>query len=151
MSGPSGGSGPRLERLVVIGAGAVGGSIGALVHAAGLPVVLVARGRHGEALRRGGLELALPEGRRRVAVPTDELLARVAAVRALPVDGRARAGGSTWQSRARGRPLETPFLEGALAELAREVGVPAPVNAFLARAARDPRPLRAADVLAAPT
>ena len=68
-------------------------------------------------------------------VPTAELLERVSAVRVAPVDGQRREGGSTWQSHALGKPMETPYLEGAMAALASEVGVPAPVNAALAEAA----------------
>lgn len=80
-------------------------------------------------------------------VPSAEFRARVAHVLVEDVDGAARAGGSTWQSHRRGRPLESPWLEGALAELAARVGVPAPVNAYLARVARAPRTLTAAEVL----
>ena len=82
-------------------------------------------------------------------VATADLLERVAAVRLAEVDGRRREGGSTWQSRARGRPLESEWIEGALARLAAEHGVPAPVNAALAAAARDPRPRTAAELLGA--
>jgi len=82
-------------------------------------------------------------------VPTARLRERVAAVRELEIDGERRPGGSTWQSRARGRPLESPWIEGALAELAAEVAVPAPINACLAEAARQARSLRAAEVLSA--
>ena len=39
-------------RYVVYGAGAVGGVIGGHLHLAGLPVTLVARGAHLEAIRR---------------------------------------------------------------------------------------------------
>lgn len=49
-------------RYVVVGAGAVGGVIGGRLHAAGLPVVLVARGAHLDALRRDGLRLETPDG-----------------------------------------------------------------------------------------
>jgi 2-dehydropantoate 2-reductase len=48
-------------RYVVYGAGAVGGAIGGLLARAGCPVVLVARGRHLEALQSGGLELRRPD------------------------------------------------------------------------------------------
>ncbi|MFI6321487.1 ketopantoate reductase family protein [Nonomuraea sp. NPDC050556] len=47
-------------RYVVIGAGAVGGTIGARLHQAGHEVVLVARGAHYEAMRRNGLRLITP-------------------------------------------------------------------------------------------
>jgi 2-dehydropantoate 2-reductase len=57
-------------RYIVIGAGAVGGTIGGRLAQAGHEVVLVARGRHLDALRaQGGLRLASPEGTSTVAVP----------------------------------------------------------------------------------
>ena len=49
-------------RYVVIGAGAVGGTIGARLHAAGRDVVLVARGAHLAAIRSDGLRLDTPDG-----------------------------------------------------------------------------------------
>lgn len=57
-------------RYIVIGAGAVGGTIGGRLAQAGHEVVLVARGRHLDAVRaQGGLRLATPEGTSTVAVP----------------------------------------------------------------------------------
>lgn len=47
-------------RYVVLGAGAVGGTIGARVADAGHEVVLVARGTHAEALRADGLRVSTP-------------------------------------------------------------------------------------------
>jgi 2-dehydropantoate 2-reductase len=49
-------------RYIIIGAGAVGGTIGGCLHQAGFEVVLVARGRHLAALRSEGLRLATPSG-----------------------------------------------------------------------------------------
>ena len=57
------------ERLIVIGAGAIGASVGALVFETGVPVVLVARGEHESAMRNGGVDLRLPDGPRRVRAP----------------------------------------------------------------------------------
>lgn len=48
-----------------MGAGAVGGVIGGRLHGAGIPVVLVARGAHLEALRAEGLRLETPDGTER--------------------------------------------------------------------------------------
>ena len=48
-------------RYVVVGAGAVGGTVGGRLSDSGREVVLVARGAHAEAMRRGGLRLALPD------------------------------------------------------------------------------------------
>lgn len=56
-------------RYVVIGAGAVGGTIGARLAEAGREVVLVARGRHLDAIRRYGLRLDDPDRSRAVAIP----------------------------------------------------------------------------------
>lgn len=56
-------------RYVVIGAGAVGGTIGARLAEAGREVVLVARGRHLDAIREHGLRLDDPERSRTVRIP----------------------------------------------------------------------------------
>ena len=61
-------SAPR--RLIVLGAGAIGAPIGAMLAERGLNVVLVARGAHGDALRTHGLDLRLPQGPRRLRAPT---------------------------------------------------------------------------------
>ena len=67
-------------------------------------------------------------------VALDELGARVARVEEGSVDGAMRGGGSTWQSHQRGRALETPWLEGAIAEMAKRFGIEAPINTGLAAA-----------------
>ena len=51
------------------------------------------------------------------------------------IDGRARAGSSTWQSLSRGLPLETDYLNGEIRLLGRLHGVPTPVNDALCRLA----------------
>lgn len=56
-------------RYVVIGAGAVGGTIGILLHEAGRDVAVVARGRHLAAIREHGLRLAEPDRSRSVRLP----------------------------------------------------------------------------------
>lgn len=56
-------------RFIIIGAGAVGGTIGGCLHQAGHDVVLVARGRHLEALRARGLTLATPHGTGTLRIP----------------------------------------------------------------------------------
>ena len=56
-------------RYIIIGAGAVGGTIGGRLALAGHEVVLVARGAHLEALRRHGLRLGTPSGQETVNVP----------------------------------------------------------------------------------
>lgn len=57
------------SRVVVLGAGAIGAGIGGLLWAAGVDVLLVARGPHGRALAERGLDLRLPSGPRRLRVP----------------------------------------------------------------------------------
>ncbi|MFJ8332558.1 ketopantoate reductase family protein [Streptomyces sp. NPDC094437] len=49
-------------RYIIIGAGAVGGSIGGRLAGSGHDVVLVARGAHLAALRADGLRLTVPDG-----------------------------------------------------------------------------------------
>ena len=57
-------------------------------------------------------------------------------VRIEPVDGSARAGGSSWQSLTRGTgTIEADFLNGEIVLLGREHGVPTPVNDALQRLA----------------
>jgi len=50
------------RRYVIIGAGAIGGTVGAVLTQAGIPAVLVARGRHAETLAAAGLTLRTPDG-----------------------------------------------------------------------------------------
>ncbi|MEV4630960.1 2-dehydropantoate 2-reductase N-terminal domain-containing protein [Micromonospora sp. NPDC049523] len=56
-------------RYVIIGAGAVGGTIGVRLAQAGHDVTLVARGAQLDALRSRGLTLATPEGEQTVNLP----------------------------------------------------------------------------------
>src|SRR5689334_23532453 len=56
-------------RYVVIGAGAIGGTIGGLLAESGQEVVLVARGAHLAALRESGLQLDDPERSRTLRLP----------------------------------------------------------------------------------
>lgn len=49
-------------RYIVVGAGAVGGSIGACLLASGVDVTLIARGAHLAAINSNGLRLETPEG-----------------------------------------------------------------------------------------
>jgi 2-dehydropantoate 2-reductase len=50
------------HRYVIIGAGAVGGTLGALLARAGVATVLVARGRHAEVLAIAGMTLRTADG-----------------------------------------------------------------------------------------
>jgi 2-dehydropantoate 2-reductase len=50
-----------MARYIILGAGAVGGTLGGRLALAGCEVVLVARGDHLDALREGGLRLRTPD------------------------------------------------------------------------------------------
>ncbi len=56
-------------RYIIIGAGAVGGTIGGRLFDSGHEVVLVARGPHLDALRAHGLRLATPDGTSTLPIP----------------------------------------------------------------------------------
>ncbi len=56
-------------RFVVYGAGGIGGTIGARLHLAGYPVVLIARGTHYETLARDGLRFLTPDGEHHLRIP----------------------------------------------------------------------------------
>ena len=56
-------------RYIIIGAGAVGGTIGGSLYQGGHDVVLVARGAHLDALRARGLRLATPLGTHQLDIP----------------------------------------------------------------------------------
>lgn len=56
-------------RYIVIGAGAIGGTIGGRLAEVGHEVVLVARGAHHKALREHGLRVATPDGTRTHQLP----------------------------------------------------------------------------------
>ncbi|QDU69505.1 2-dehydropantoate 2-reductase [Planctomycetes bacterium Pla86] len=115
----------------------LGAAAQALVTDDWLAVAAAARAEGTHVLADAGLE----------HVPVEELLERCACVGEAPIGGVAREGGSTWQSRARGLPLESPWIEGAIARIAGEHGLEAPINAALARAALAPRDRRAAEFL----
>lgn len=57
-------------RWVIVGAGGIGGTLGARLFEASESVTLIARGRHGERLRQDGLSFVSASGRRRLAIPT---------------------------------------------------------------------------------
>jgi 2-dehydropantoate 2-reductase len=69
---------PMPKRIVVLGAGAIGASVGALLFRGGVPCVLVARGEHGRALREQGLDLRLADRALRILVPTVSSLSEAA-------------------------------------------------------------------------
>ncbi|MFD5799533.1 ketopantoate reductase family protein [Streptomyces diastatochromogenes] len=59
-------------RYIIIGAGAVGGTVGGRLAQAGREVVLVARGQHLAALAERGLKLRVPEGESTYRLPAVE-------------------------------------------------------------------------------
>jgi len=63
-----------MTRFVVVGAGAIGGVVGARLHEAGEEVLLVARGAHGRAIAEAGLRVEGPGGSSTLAVPVVEAL-----------------------------------------------------------------------------
>jgi thiosulfate/3-mercaptopyruvate sulfurtransferase len=56
-------------RYIIIGAGAVGSTVAAQLHLAGIPVVAIARGEHGAAIREHGLRYRRPSGEQVVRLP----------------------------------------------------------------------------------
>jgi 2-dehydropantoate 2-reductase len=57
-------------RYVVVGAGAIGGTVGGQLAESGREVAFVARGEHGRILRQSGIVLASPDRTVRLSVPT---------------------------------------------------------------------------------
>ncbi|MFW6092676.1 MAG: ketopantoate reductase family protein [Pseudomonadota bacterium] len=56
-------------RFVIYGAGGIGGTIGARLFQQGFEVVLLARGEHGEVMRRRGMRFVTPEGETTLQIP----------------------------------------------------------------------------------
>ena len=68
----------------------------------------------------------------------EDLARRGDMVRQLPVGGRTRSGGSSWQSlQRRAGSIETDYLNGEIVLLGRVHGVPTPVNELLQHMAGD--------------
>ncbi len=80
-------------------------------------------------------------------VSAEELRERTRCVNLLPVNGKKRPGGSTWQSLQRGKPLESPWLEGAIVELAEQYDGSVPINRTLRDAGKTLQKLTVKDVL----
>jgi 2-dehydropantoate 2-reductase len=98
-------------RFIVHGAGAIGGSIGARLHQHGHEVVLVARGPHLDAIRRGGLRIESPAGSEVVAVSCvghpDEIAWRAGDVVLLATKTQDTAG--SLEALARAAPADCPL------------------------------------------
>lgn len=80
-------------------------------------------------------------------VSPKELSERIVKIKIKPINGEERGGGSTWQSLQRGQKLETPWIEGAMADLADQIGVPAPLNRAISELAKNPRRVPASEIL----
>lgn len=63
------------RRVFVLGAGAIGAAVGALLFEAGVDVILVVRGENGRAIAERGVDLRFPEEARTITVPTAPSLA----------------------------------------------------------------------------
>lgn len=59
----------RIDRVVIVGVGGIGGSIAGRLHTAGVPLVLVQRGAHGAAIAQSGLRVREPAGEVIVRAP----------------------------------------------------------------------------------
>ncbi len=59
----------RAKRYIVHGAGGVGASIGAQLHRSGRETLLIARGRHLEAIQQNGLDYRTPQGAELLRIP----------------------------------------------------------------------------------
>src|ERR1700744_857523 len=80
--------GVNRRRYVIVGAGAIGGTVGGALARAGIATLLVARGRHAETLATTGLTLRTPDG----TVCTPATAGRGAEhLRFSPADGRVFA------------------------------------------------------------
>jgi len=68
----------QLNRLIIIGAGAVGGSVGGLVMQSDFSVEFVTRGEHGHKIRNDGLTIHQPQHQLTVHPPCFETMDEVA-------------------------------------------------------------------------
>jgi 2-dehydropantoate 2-reductase len=100
------------------------------------------------ALTAAGIEFEAPE--------VDDIQGRWGRMGVQEIEGRPRAGSSSWQSLARGTgAIETDYLNGEIALLGRLHGVPTPINVALcnvagryARQGRAPGELSPSELLA---
>ena len=56
-------------RIIIYGAGAVGGAVGGLLALSGTPVILIGRPNNVNAIRESGLKLRTPDGTQIVQLP----------------------------------------------------------------------------------
>ncbi len=92
-------------------------------------IVARARAEGQECLQAAGIDFATEE---------EDRARRGDLLKLRPVDGRRRAGSSTWQSLARqAGSIESDYLNGEIVLLGRLLGIPTPVNAALQRGAAE--------------
>ncbi len=100
-----------MTRLVIVGAGAIGGAVAVRLVEAGVDVTVVARGAHADAIERAGLVLAEPNRVVTIPVPVvrtvAELTIDAATVVALAV--KSQDTGPVLHGLARVAPAETPI------------------------------------------
>ena len=101
-------------RYVILGAGAIGGTLGGHLHRAGREVVLVARTAHVEAVRAGGLRLLTGDADYRLDVPAVDSLADAAPFRegdvALLCCKAQHTVAALGELRTAGAPVEVPVV-----------------------------------------
>lgn len=97
----------QVVRIAVIGAGAVGSALGALLHRAGGNVVLIARPAH---------------------VMATGIAGRIAAAKVRQLTTKWPLWGSTLQSIRRGCPTEIDYLNGEIVALGKRCGEATPLN-----------------------
>lgn len=105
-------------RVVIVGAGGVGGLLGGLLARSGTEVALLARGGHLEAIRRNGLVVESPLGSFAVRVQAADDAAALGRADAVLVAVK------TWQV-AEAAPALRPLLEGGTVVVPLENGVEA--------------------------
>ncbi|UYM06804.1 ketopantoate reductase family protein [Solicola gregarius] len=110
-------------------------------------------GRLDDVVRAEG-EAVLAAAGHAVATADEDRARRSGVLRIGDIHGKAREGGSSWQSVQRQTgDIETDYLNGEIVQLGRVHDVPTPANELLQRLARDrmtkrlPDPIHAADVL----
>ena len=109
-------------KILVVGAGAVGGYFGGVLSRGGEDVVFLARGQNLEAINTQGLRVeGVASGRFTVHPST------MAALRAVKHD----AISSMYLDLEAGNPLEVAVLNGAISTTGKETGVATPVNDFI--------------------
>jgi 2-dehydropantoate 2-reductase len=104
-------------RIAVVGAGAIGAYVGAALHRGGADVTLLARGRHLEAMRAGGVQVLSPRGEFHAAVPATDDARSVGTVDYVVLGLKA-------QDYAASGPLVRPLLGPQTSLVPAQNGIP---------------------------